>query len=316
MECVRLNNGVEMPMMGLGTFQIPKEKMIEVIRWAYDLGYRKFDTAWKYNNETDIAVALKKNGIKREDVFLTTKINADSLYWGGVRTGKHSIFNVRNFTSIESAIQKSMNNLKTEYIDLFLIHWPWPIPIAQKIYRKLTEFYNEGRIRAIGVCSSLPPHIDAFADVSDVVPAVNQFEISPLNTQKDLIQYCQKLGIQVEAMSTFSHFRATETRKEIVDNEVIAPIAKRHNKSIPQIVLRWLIQQGISVIPKSSNQSRLTENINIFDFSLSEEEMFLIDSLDKGNFLNYNPYVTLGKACSMWGNVPAKYRNWNGFDNL
>ena len=302
-----------MPMVGLGTFQIPNDQMQRVIGQAYELGYRMFDTAWRYGNERDLAEALHSNGIKREDVFISTECNADALYFRGCHAGKKGFFDIRKFTSIRSAIMNSFDNLKTDYIDLFLVHWPWPIPIAQRFYAELTKLQKEGRIKAIGVCSALPPHLDAFADTSDIVPAINQFEISPFNTQKKLIEYCNKRGICVEAMSTFSHFRNTETRKDIVGNPVIAPIAEKYGKSIPQVILRWLVQQGIVVIPKSSNRNRLCENISIFDFTLTDEEMRIIDNLDQGHFLNYKPEVTLTKPFWIRGRMPKKYRGWKGF---
>lgn len=313
MEYVTLNNGVKMPMVGLGTFQIPIEKMNDVIGWAYSEGYRMFDTAWKYGNESAIALALKKNGIKREDVFISTKCNADSLYFNGCHAGKKGWLDVRNFKSVRKAILTSFNDLNTDYIDLFLVHWPWPIPLVQELYAELIKMQKTGMIRAVGVCSALPPHLDAYVDAAGVVPAVNQFEISPLNTQKKLIKYCQERGICVEAMSTFSHFRNTETRKDIVDNEVVKPIADKYGKSIPQVILRWLTQQGIVVIPKSSNQYRLKENISIFDFNLNSEEMNIIDSLDQGHFLNYKPDLSLTKPYWLRGRVPPKYRDWKGF---
>lgn len=313
MDYLTLNNGLQMPIIGLGTFQIPNEKMSEVISCAYELGYRMFDTAWKYGNETYIADALKYNGIKREDVFISTKCNADALFFGGCHAGKKGIFDIRNFKSVRKAIQASFDNLKTDYIDLFFVHWPWPIPLAQEFYVELVRMQKEGKIRAVGVCSALPPHLEAYGDASDVVPAVNQFEISPLNTQKQLIKYCQERGICVEAMSTFSHFRNTETRKDIVENGKIAPIAEKYGKSIPQTILRWLVQQGIAIIPKSSNKERLKENISIFDFHLTQEEMEIIDSLDQGRFLNYKPEVTLTRPCWVRGRVPRKYRGWQGF---
>lgn len=314
MEYKTLNNGIKMPMIGLGTFQIPTDQMDRVIGQAYETGYRMFDTAWQYQNESHLITALNNNGIKREDVFISTKCSPNALYWRGVHEGKKGLFDIRNFASIRSAILKSFDNLKTDYIDLFLVHWPWPIPIAQKLYAELTKLYKEGRIKAIGICSALPPHLDAICDVSDIVPAINQFEISPLNTQKKLIEYCQSRGICVEAMSTFSHFRNTKTRKDIVENDAIKPIAEKYGKSIPQIILRWLVQQGIIIIPKSANKDRLKENITIFDFELTFEEMCVIDSLDQGHFLNYNPEVTLTKPCWIRGRVPQKYRGWNGFD--
>lgn len=302
---IQLNNGVEMPQAGLGTFLIPKENLSRTIAEAYEMGYRQFDTAWRYHNESDIAKALKENGINREEVFITTKVNVDALYRQNYKYGYHSIFNIRNIKSIKSVILESFTNLGTDYIDLFLVHWPFPMYLD--MYKELSKLYKEGRIRAIGVCSFLPPHIESLKEVSDVVPAVNQFEISPLNSQKALTKYCQRNGIAVEAMSTFSHFRSVEPRNEILKNETIQVIARKHNKSVAQIVLRWLIQQNIITIPKTWNISHLKENIELFDFELSKEEMEIMDSLDQGRFLNYNPYVTINY-------VPRKYRlKWAGF---
>lgn len=301
MTYLTLNNGVQMPQVGLGTYLIPNGELKRVIGEAYEMGYRQFDTAWRYHNEREIALALKYHGIKRENVFITTKVNADALYYFGYRYGKHRIFNFRNFRSIKNVVLESFENLQTNYIDLFLVHWPWPM--YRRMYEVLTDLYHEGRIRAIGVCSCTPPHLQALAEVSDVVPAVNQFEISPLNTQKQLIQYCQNKGIIVEAMSTFSHYRSNEPRMEILENPVIRPIADKYHKSIAQVVLRWLIQQQIAIIPKTWNFDRLKENISLFDFTLTEEDMSIIDSLDKGKFLNYNPYITF--------NTRPKYKkNW------
>lgn len=276
-----------MPQVGLGTFLIPKENLSATIKSAYDLGYTQFDTAWRYHNETDIADALKEHHIKREDVFLTTKINVDAFYYFGYGYGWRHLLNWRNFKSYKQIVQESFDNLRTDYIDLFLVHHPWHNFL--EMYSVLTDFYKAGKIRAIGVSSFLPSHIEALKEVSDIIPAVNQFEISPLNTQKRLIQYCQEKGIAVQAMSTFSHFRSNEPRQEILQSEIIRPIAERHGKSVAQIVLRWLIQQNIIVIPKTWNTVHLKENISVFDFELSSEEMAAIDSLDKGKYLNYDP---------------------------
>lgn len=302
MRTIKLNNGIDMPQIGLGTFLIPKDQLSRTIAEAYELGYRNFDTAWRYHNEKEIAHALKENGIKREEVFLTTKVNRDALYYGTYKVGKRSILNLRNFRSIKSVIQESFDNLQTDYIDLFLLHWIYPLDLTLRMYEELTRLYHEGRIRAIGVCSSLPPHFAAYADVSDVVPAVNQFEISPLNTQKELIKYCQDKGIAVTAMSTFSHFRSNEPRKEIIENKLIHEIAENHGKSAVQVVLRWMVQQGIVIIPKTWCHEHLIENISLDDFELSEKEMALIDSLDEGKFLNYDP-------CPWVKKMPKKYRN-------
>ncbi len=307
MTNILLNNGIEMPQLGLGTFLIPKENLSDTIKTAYDFGYRQFDTAWRYYNESDIAEALKRHGIHREDVFLTTKINVDAFYYFGYGYGWRHLLNWRNFKSYKKIVQESFDNLRTDYIDLFLVHHPWHNFL--EMYSVLTDFYKEGKIRAIGVSSFLPSHIEALKEVSDVVPAVNQFEISPLNTQKPLIKYCQEKGIAVQAMSTFSHFRSNEPRKEITESETIRPIAEKHGKSIVQVVLRWLIQQNIIVIPKTWHPAHLRENIELFDFELSDEEMALIDSLDQGRYLNYDPTMTVKY-------VPDKYRHYDQILNL
>ena len=303
MNTITLNNGVVMPQVGLGTFLIPNDKIVETIGKAFELGYRSFDTAWRYHNEKEISKALKVHGIKREEVFITTKVNADALFFKRYHGGKLSFLNIP-IRSVKRAVEMSFENLAFDYVDLFLVHTPWPM--YPKMYEVLTDFYHKGRIKAIGVSSFLPPMIESLKEISDVVPAVNQFEISPLNTQKKLIKYCQDKGIAVEAMSTFSHFRSNEPRKEITENETIKVIANKYRKSVVQVILRWLVQQGIIVIPKTWDINHLSENINIFDFELTSEEMAIINGLDQGKFLNYNPYGLLK-------NVPKKYQGWTGF---
>ena len=302
-----------MPQVGLGTYLIPDQELEKTIVTAYDLGYRKFDTALRYRNETGIAKALKKHGINRKNVFITTKINIDAFFKGGYHFDKK--INLWNFKTVKQVVQESFDNLDTDYIDLFLIHWTIPIPWAQRVYKELIRLNKKGRIRAVGVCTSLPPHFDALADVSNVIPAVNQFEISPLNTQKSLIKWCQDKGVVVEAMSTFSHYRSNKPRLEILENPVLICIAKLHQKTVAQVVLRWLLQQGISVIPKTWNEKYLAENIDLFDFELSSDEMAIIDGLNQGRFLNYNPYLSFIKPFASMGRLPKKYRKWNGFEN-
>lgn len=299
-----LNNGQLMPQQGLGTFLIPKEKLSDTIAKAYDFGYRKLDTAWRYYNEKEIAKALKDHHILREKIFVTTKVNADALYLGRYHGGRYRYFNFR-VKSIKKAIEESFSNLGFEYVDLFLVHTPWPV--YPDMYEVLTDFYHQGRIRSIGVSSFLPPMIESLKEISDVVPAVNQFEISPLNTQKKLIQYCQDRGIVAEAMSTFSHFRSVEPRSEVIENLALLELAKKYSKSVVQVVLRWLVQQGVSIIPKTWDTRHLEENISIYDFALSDEDMAIIDSLDEGKFLNYNPY-------GLMYSIPKKFRDWEGFE--
>lgn len=304
MSDIILNNGIRMPQIGLGTFLIPKEVLSQTIGKAYELGYRQFDTAWKYHNEKEIAQALKDNGIQRKDVFLTTKISAAALYFGKYKYGRRSMLNIPNFRRIKDVIQESIDNLGSDYVDLFLIHYPYPE--SDKIWRALNDIYIEGRIRAIGVSNFLSPHLDALKDCSDIIPAVNQFEISPLNTQKALIDDCHDRGIAVEAMSTFSHFRSVEPRAEIIEHPSLIAIARTKGKSVVQIVLRWLLQQDIILIPKTWNFNHLKENISVFDFTLSDKEMSIIDALDRGRFLNYNP---LGQQQGFVKN----HLNWHGF---
>lgn len=301
MKEIILNNGIKMPQVGLGTFLIPDDKIIDVIGKAYDLGYRSFDTAWRYHNEHLIAKALKVHHIPREEVFITTKVNVDALYWGGKKW--HSFFNIRRKT-IKGAIEESFRNLNTDYVDLFLVHSPWYC--YPEMYEQLTEFYHRGKIKAIGVSSFLPPMIDSLQKYSDVVPAINQFEISPLNTQKRLIKWCQDNNIVVEAMSTFSHRRSNEPRQEIIYNPIIKSIASKYGKSSVQVVLRWMYQQDIVLIPKTWYFEHLQENISIFDFELSDDEMASINTLDKGKFLNYNPYFEVK-------NIPKSFHDWDKY---
>lgn len=302
MKKIILNNGVEIPQIGLGTFLIPKENLSRTIALAYELGYRQFDTAWRYHNEREIALAMKEHGINRRDVFITTKINADALFRYKYWYGKRRIFNIRNCKSIRDVILESFDNLQTDYIDLFLVHWPWPM--YRKMYKEVERIYKEGRIRAIGVSSFTIGHLESLKEISDVKPMVNQIEMSPLNNQKELVEYCQKNDIAVEAMSTFSHYRSIEPRLEILENPTIRPIAEKHHKSIAQTVLRWLIQKNVIVIPKTWDENHLKENIDILDFELSDQEMAVIDSLDEGKCLNYNPY-----ASHIVKGIPQKYRH-------
>ena len=310
MDTFNLSNGIIMPKVGMGTYRIDNAILPQTLKLAYELGYRKFDTAWRYRNERLLTDTLfSKLGIRREEIFITTKVISHGLFmwgWHGNSDWLHKAANyLTRIRSVEKAIELSFKNLNVEYIDLFLVHavCPW----YREMYEVLTKFYRQGRIRAIGVSSFLPPHIESLKDVSDVVPMVNQFEISPLNTQKQLIAYCKKNGIIPEAMSTLSHYQSNEVRTEILENEIIVDIAKRIGRSPAQIVWRWLYQQGISIIPKTWDSIHLRENISIFDFNLSSKDMDAIDSLDQGKFLNYDCYTKLQY-------LPKEYRNWKGFE--
>lgn len=295
-----------MPQLGFGTYLIPNEKLEDTLIKAYEMGYRQFDTAWKYGNEAGIARSFKKHGIRREDVFITTKLSAHALYKGGYKYGPRRIFNRYNGISIEKAVQQSFDYLETDYVDLFLIHAPFREFIA--MWKVLEKFYKDGRIRAIGVSNFLQPHIEYLCETCEIVPAVNQIEISPLNAQIEYTRWLQARGIAVEAMSTFSHTHSVEPRKEIIEDPGIVKVAKAHGKSSVQVVLRWLVQRGIICIPKTWYEPHMKENILIFDFELTPDEMDIVASLDKGRFLNYNNF----NAQRM---LPKKYREWEGFKN-
>lgn len=289
---IHLNNGVEMPQVGLGLYKHFMPQLAQTLRTAYDLGYRNFDTARHYYNEGDLAQALKETGIRREDVFITTKFMAHDMYWCGWHAdGKRRVLNMLRRRSIRGAAELSFRGLDTDYIDLMLVHWPWPQ--FRDIYKHLASLMKEGRVRAIGVCSFLQPHLEALMESCDIVPAVNQFEISPLNTQKPLIAFCQSHGIAVEAMATFSHYRSREPRAEILQHQTLEAIAQAHNVTPAQVVLRWLVQQGIAIIPSSKSAEHLRQNIDLFGWSLTADEMARIDALDQGRWLNYDSRHTL-----------------------
>lgn len=288
---ITLNNGVKMPQIGLGTYRHFLPQLEKTVALAWELGYRNIDTSWDYKNERDLATAFKSCRIPREEIFVTTKLDADPLYWAGWHQGKRKILNLLRRRTIKQAIEISFKNLGFEYIDLMLVHWPWPQ--FRAMYDALADYMQQGRIRAIGVSSFQIPHLQALAQSSDIVPAVNQFEISPLNHQQGLIDYCQSKNIVVEAMSTFSHFRSRESRAEILANKTIEEIAAKHGKTSAQTVLRWLVQQGIIIIPSSKSPVHLRENIELWDFSLDKKEMESINSLDRGKWLNYDSTETL-----------------------
>lgn len=287
MEYATLNNGVKMPMVGLGTHKLPNEQLNNIIPLAYELGYRKFDTAWLYENEQYIGNALKTNNIPREQIFLTSKLHNDNLYLGGYH---RRIPNLR-IRSVRKAFENSCKKLGTDYLDLYLIHWPFDG--FEKMWEDVVKLYEDRRIRAIGVSSFLPKHLDDLLSKTSVIPAVNQFEINPRNNQTEEITYNQNKGIHVEAYASFGTTKSNETAStDIIDNDSILNIAKNHDKTASQVILRWTIQKGISVIPRSKSRNHLMENLDIFNFELSLEEMEMIDSLNQNRYSRGNPHFT------------------------
>ncbi len=286
MEFKTLNNGTKIPMVGLGTHAIPNNQMTKVIATAYEVGYRKIDTAWLYGNEEFIGQALKENGIPREEMFITSKLHINNLYL----RGRQSRFLNLRIRSVRKAFEDSCKRLGTDYLDLYLIHWPFCG--YEKMWDELVKLQEKGRIKAIGVSSFLPKHLEALQQHSGIVPAVNQFELNPINSQVDDTAYNQKKGIHVEAYASFGTSRANETASsDILGNETILGLAANHKKTPSQIVLRWTVQRGVSVIPRSKSREHLAENLDIFDFKLSEEEMAAIYAMNQNKYSRGNPHL-------------------------
>ncbi|GIQ68851.1 glyoxal reductase [Xylanibacillus composti] len=256
-DTTELNNGVRMPWLGLGVFQVEEgEEVINSVRYALEAGYRSIDTAAGYRNEAGVGTAIKQSGIKREEIFVTTKLaNSDQGY-----------------ESTLQAFEESRRKLDLEYIDLYLIHWPGKDKYKDT-WRAFEKLYKEGYIRAIGVSNFKEHHLESLKQDSDIIPAVNQVEFHPLLNQQKLLQYCKNEGIQLEAW--------TPIMKGKLDLPVLTELAAKYNKTPAQIVLRWDLQHGIVTIPKSVRQARIQENADIFDFTLSEDDMSKIDQLNQ-----------------------------------
>lgn len=257
MEYVTLRNGVKMPKLGFGVFQIPKDICEECVQNAIQVGYRHIDTAQSYFNEEEVGNAIQKCGIPRKEFFLTTKVWIDNY---GYEKAKKSIFH-------------SMEKLQTEYIDLVLLHQPFSDTYGA--YRALQELYEQGKLRAIGVSNFAPDRLADLVAFSPIPPFVNQVETNPLHQQFEAQQNMEKRGVQMEAWAPFG-----EGKQNIFQNSVLQKIGNAHGKSTAQVILRWLMQRNIVALAKSTHIERMQENFNIFDFSLSQEEMQKIRKLD------------------------------------
>lgn len=260
-----LNCGVEMPVLGLGTFQSETGKPTQdAVRWALEAGYRHIDTAAVYRNEQDVGIALRDAGIPREQVFLTTKI------WNSSQ----------GYETTLQAYDESLKRLGVEYIDLFLIHWPIK-GTRQDTWRALVQLYHGGRCRAVGVSNYGIHHLEELFASSPLTPAVNQFEVSPFGAHQALCFFCQDKGIQVESYSPLARGRK-------LNDPVVSGLAHKYGKSPAQVLIRWGLEKGFVVIPKSVHRERIIENANVFDFSLGTEDMRLLDGLDE-NLRTINP---------------------------
>ena len=257
MEYAKLNNGVNMPKLGFGVFQIPKEECEKCVLDAIKVGYRHIDTAQSYFNEEEVGNAISKCGVPREELFITTKVWIDNY---GYEKAKKSVL-------------KSMQKLKVTYIDLVLLHQPYNDYYGA--YRALQDLYEQGKIRAIGVSNFSPDRLADIAAFNKVTPQINQVETNPFHQQIQAQKNMIERNIQIEAWAPFG-----EGKNNMFQNPILKVIADKYNKSVAQVILRWLIQRDIVALAKSSHVERMKENFEIFDFRLSKEDMDKIATLD------------------------------------
>ena len=261
MEFVTLNNGVKMPQEGFGVFQVPDPAQCEqAVLDAIASGYRLIDTAAAYMNEKAVGEAIKKCGVPREELFITTKLWVQDASYEGAK----------------KAIQTSLDNLGFDYLDLYLIHQPMGDYIGA--YRAMEEAYREGKLKAIGVCNFYPSRLADLCETVDVMPAVNQVELHPFFQQEDALAVMKEYGVKPEAWGPFA-----EGNHGIFTHPVLTKIGDKYGKSAAQVALRWNIQRGVTVIPKSVHKDRMEQNINVWDFELSAEDMAEIAKLDLGH---------------------------------
>lgn len=269
MEYVQLNNGLKMPILGYGVYQVTKEECERCVLDALKTGYRLIDTAQSYFNEEEVGNAIVKSGIPREEIFLTTKVWVE--HYGYEETKK--------------SIYESMRKLQTEYIDLMLLHQPFSDYYGA--YRALEELYQEGVLKAIGVSNFYPDRLVDIANFANIVPMVNQVETHVLNQQTEAKKWMDKYEVQIEAWAPFG-----EGRGGLFENPVLTAIGEKYGKTSAQVMLRWNIQRGVVVLPKSTHIERMEQNFNVFDFALTEEDMAAIAALDTQTssfFSHYDP---------------------------
>lgn len=267
MEYVTLNNGIKMPVLGYGVYQVSNEECERCVLDAISVGYRSIDTAQAYGNEEAVGNAIRKCGVPREELFITTKVWISN---GGYEKAKESL-------------RESLRKLQTEYIDLVLIHQPFNDYYGT--YRAMKEAYKEGWIRAIGVSNFYPDRLIDLCKFVEVKPAVNQVETHVFQQQTQAHEYMVKYGVQHESWGPFA-----EGRQDFFSNPVLVKIGQKHHKSAAQAALRFLIQSGVVVIPKSTHKERMIQNIDVFDFALDEEDMAAIRALDEKKSLFFSHY--------------------------
>lgn len=267
MKYVKLNNGVEMPILGFGVYQIPDPEACEqAVYDALMAGYRSIDTAAAYENEEAVGRAIRRSGIPREELFITTKL------W----------ISDAGYESAKKAFEESMLKLGLKYLDLYLIHQPFGDVYGS--WRAMEELYKEGRIRAIGVSNFYPDRLADLILHNEIAPAVNQVETHPFHQQTAAAEFMRSKGVQIESWAPFA-----EGRNGLFSNELLLKIAAKHGKTVAQVVLRWLIQRDVVCIPKSVHKERIAENFDVFGFELGDDDMAAIAALDRpeSSFLNH-----------------------------
>ena len=257
MEYVTLANGVKMPQLGYGVYQVTKEECERCVLDALEVGYRSIDTAQSYFNEEEVGNAILKSGVDRKEIFLPSKVWLEHF----------------GYEECKKSVLESLKKLHTDYIDLMLLHQPFGDVYGA--WRALEELYDEGKIRAIGISNFYTDKMVEFANFTRIKPMVNQMEIHPLNQQKELKKWADKYDIRLEAWAPFG-----EGRNGLFENEVLKKIAEKYGKTTAQVMLRWSLERGVIVIPKSVHKNRMIENFNVFDFTLDEEDIKLISNMD------------------------------------
>lgn len=265
MKYVKLNNGIEMPQMGYGVYQVSSQECERCVTDALSVGYRMVDTAQAYHNEEGVGAAVKKSGIARDELFLVSKVWISNY----------------GFEKAKASIDESLRKLQTDYIDLMLLHQPFCDRYGA--YRALEEAYKEGKLRAIGVSNFYPDHFIDLASNMDIVPAVNQVETHVFDQQTESQKIMEEFGTRIMSWGPFA-----EGRNNLFTNETLAHIGAIHGKSVAQVALRWLIQRGVIIIPKSTHIERMRQNLDIFDFELTDDEMQQIAKLDTGKSLFFD----------------------------
>lgn len=268
MEYVTLNNGIKMPKVGFGVFQIKdKDECVRVVLDAIEAGYRLIDTAQSYGNEEAVGEAIQKTSVDRSELFITTKVWISNY----------------GYEKAKASVEESLRKMKLDYIDLVLLHQPFQDYYGA--YRALIDLYKEGKIKAIGVSNFYPDRLVDLALFNEVTPAVNQVEVNPFHQQIEAQTYNEKYGVQLEAWAPFA-----EGKNGMFTNETLVKIGEKYGKSVGQVILRWLVQRGIVPLAKTVRKERMKENIDVFDFELSHEDMEMITAMDKKTSSFFNHY--------------------------